>query len=313
MSIEILRDNTIINGIFSPINFTEFPTSFTNSLRLILKGEINQSDAIKLSEYSKNFNKTIIVESNLSSYHFKYYSFFSHLYGFQCYGIDNEGIEKIQEIPEKIEHLEMGFLDKKNYSIDFLQKFKSLNFLSISGKVSGFQCLLKLPKLSTLNLYYVKLPNTEYFSKLPRLKSFQFTHGSIEDINSLSELTSIESISFWKVRGLNDLSWLVKLVNLKKISIGAQTNIEYLPSFHFFNKLESIHFEQMKNLLDISPISESNSIKSVYLTGMDQVPIESYESFKNHSSLEYLKCGYKSKKKRDLIKKMLDLPEINTK
>jgi len=333
MKLEYLSQTTLIEDVCSPIDFdsiiehnktiTMFDRNIdevskeisinqitpTNNLRLLISGKLSSADAIKLSHLSKKYKKTRLVFSTKledfdSLVHFK------ELYGIQVRDFSPDHFTLLEKIPKSLKDISIDFSSSKSFSIETLKIFKDLKRLQIQGKVKDLNVISNFSKLEVADLGYMHIDNFSFLKNLKYLTRLCLRHGGVFDYSELENLSTLESIYIWKVRGLNDLNWLEDLANLKDIEIGALAQIHQLPSFEGIQKLEFIKLEQLKSLEKIDEISESESVKKIHISKMNDLDISTYESFIGHPNLIEITSGYSAKKKCKTITELLNLPVV---
>ena len=324
MKIEYLNQTTLLIDVCSPIDFesidehndsiARFSQSVveehrsitineitpTDNLRIILKGEISDSDAQELSKFSSKYKKVLIVSSTEIENH-DYLKLFGHLYGFQISNFDKGNSEILDQLPRTIKELSVGFAPNKSFSLEPFLIFKELTTLRLQGKIENIELIAQLSKIEILDLSYMHVSDFSAFTRLKNLKQLFLRHGGVSDFSKLAELIKLESLYLWKVKGLTKIIWLNSLTHLKRIEVGALSKVENLPTFENLKNLEYVKFEQMNGLDCIANIARAPNVKTVHISQMNKLPLTTYESFIDHLSLKELTTGYSSKKKRKTI------------
>ena len=192
----------------------------------------------------------------------------------------------------------------------FLSRFNGLKSLSLSGQRPGVEVLKDLPSLKSLEVYNLTVADPTLLEHLTSLEGIAIQHGSTADLSVLGRLYSIEQVTLWKVKGLEDLNWLSELPELRTLKLGAMGKISGLPTFHDAENLKFIKLEQMKGLACIADLAKAPNLEQLDPLKMSHIPLESFGAFKDHPSLKAVSSGYSSKKKRQAVAELLELPIV---
>lgn len=156
-------------------------------------------------------------------------------------------------------------------------QFYKHNFVYLCGEcyiVSRTQ-ELNLEKCSNEQAYKIK-----YFINLKKLN----VSGNVSDVNFLSELTLLESFTYYNPYYTSPNNWspIEKCINLKKF-YGVGTGLKDLKNFSQLRKLETLNIYDY--LDDISDISNLNNLKELSIRGNE---IKDISCMSRLAKLEYI-------------------------
>ena len=334
MEIEILDRRTILRNVQSPIDFGAvqetngtrrlyFPTEEqvdrlvnlhsirkTDNLRVILNGALSPSDAQDLGAFARNYKKVLVVAHAQHLESLNIAKHFPTVWGLEILELCPQQLSKLEQLPSHIQYLSVSLAHNKTADLGTLHHFPHLQQLFLSGKWRNSGAFNPWDKLSRLFCAYLHIETFESISALPNLKSLSMYHGGVSDLRGLAGLSQLESIELWKVRNLDTLDWLQDFGHLKEAEIGALAKVTSLPSFQGLRDIERIKLEQMNGLREIRQLAEAPRLAKLKLVQMNDIPMEEYQSFVDHNTLQELSSGYRSKRKRKQVSEMLGLPSV---
>jgi hypothetical protein len=140
-----------------------------------------------------------------------------------------------------------------NHSFDFanISGISTLNTLTVgditasqeNSKINNFQLIGDLPKLKSLSLYNVSLPNDTdigYLSECEKIESVYLRNINFNNIEWASNLDFIRSIDIERVPNLTDISALKNKKSLRNLTI-VKTGVSDIMFFDKMNDMESIN------------------------------------------------------------------------
>ena len=310
MKIETIQNFTILSDVKSPLD-----TDFTNVprkkfLRIIVKGELDKSDSIKLNKLASNFEKYSIVIQTEGITDIGFLKWMKNLNHFSINRYSAKDLESFIYLPNTLEYLSIASLNSSKSTLDYLVKFKKLKKLVVHSEVKDLSILKELKSLEDLQLYQVKGFDLNILLKLPNLKKLTIRFGDIRNLSPLRNLSQLEHLDIWKLRSIENLDWIQNIDSLKSLEIGALNQVINFPNLMNLKKLNYVKLEQLKSLESIDSIATAPKLEKLNLVQMNQLPVKSFEAFLSHPNLKELTTGYSSKKKRREIENMLNLPIV---
>ncbi|WET67081.1 hypothetical protein [Sphingobacterium sp.] len=181
---------------------------------------------------------------------------------------------------EKINpHLKELFLYQtrsKKPQIDYIERFKNLEYLYIEGHQKGINVISKLKDLKKIVLRSISTPNIDYLKGLKHLWSVDIKLGGIKSFEALKTLPSIKYLELWQVRGLSDLSFISALPTLQNLFIQSLKQVTIFPDLSNNKLLRRISLEDMKGLSDMSSLKNAPNLQEFIIWNGNQDP----ENFK---------------------------------
>ncbi|MCM8537737.1 MAG: hypothetical protein NE334_17480 [Lentisphaeraceae bacterium] len=201
--------------------------------------------------------------------------------GFECATVVGDWRDEFVEFlrNHKIEHLNLNYAKGwTEHDYSFLSKLKYLKKLTvIDGDADNLDSIEELENLEDLHISYE--PNDYIdFSELKRLKTCFL--GFTEDIESIFDVTSLESFSLGRLKMQNDYNF-EKLTRVKSLSI-SNSNIDSISFLECMPDLESLTLENCRKLKDFRSISSLNKLKYILIDGCKH--LKSID-FLNHTTL----------------------------
>ena len=169
--------------------------------------------------------------------------------------------EFLFKIPESVETL---YLEVSSMSFDLkpLSRFAELKVLGLRKCNKNIECISELKQVHSLKLHGITLPSCSFLNQLPRLQNLAVSGGNTEDFSELYGNPTITGLYLFHLPKLNNLGILANLPNLKVAEVCQLKNIQELPDLSK-SKLQHLCLENMKSLLDFSPLQFAPCLKSV--------------------------------------------------
>lgn len=310
MKIETIQNFTILSDVKSPISEDLINVPNKKFLRIIVTSKLESEDAKKLNKFASTFEKySIVVAGELVS-DLNFLKWMENLNHFSINKYTTKDIESFDYLPDDLEQLTIASLDSSKIGLDYLLRFKKLKKIVITSEVKDLSILKELKSLENLQLYQVKGFDLYTLSELPNLKKLTIKFGDIRNLVPLKNLNQLEHLDIWKLRDIENLDWIENMTSLKSIDIGALNQVTHFPSLENLKKLKYVKLEQLKSFESVDAIATAPKLEKVNLIKMNQISVKSFKSFLNHSNLKELTTGYTSKKKKQEILDMLNLPIV---
>ena len=311
MNFETIQNFTILTDVKSPIDIDLANVPLNKFLRIIVKGNLEKSDALQLNQLAAKFEKYSIVTQTEVVSDLSFLKWMDNLNHFSINRYDEKYLESFAYLPDDLEQLSIASLNSSKGTLDYLRRFKNIKRLVIDSEVKDLSILKELKSLEDLQLYQVKGFDLNLLQELPNLKKLIIRFGDIRDLNPLSHLNQLEHLDLWKLKDIENLDWMENMHSLKWIKFGALNKVTNFPNLSHLKNLKYVELEQLKSLERIDNLATAPNLEKINLGQMNQIPIESYQAFLNHPRLKELTTGYSSKKKKKEIEEMLNLPMVS--
>ena len=195
-----------------------------------------------------------------------------------------DGFSAVRDLDE----FDFGRTKKKSYSLRFLSRFRSIKKLHIEGHRKDIDVLTSLPDLSVLSLRSVTLSDAILMTQFPKLRRLAIKLGGTTNLSDLSRLSDLTKLELWLIRGLTDLSFLEDMVSLEGLHLEALRNVTSLPSFRKLTKLRGVLLEKLPGVIDLQPVADAPALERLILYSMNNVELETLQSFVSHPTLRRL-------------------------
>jgi Leucine-rich repeat (LRR) protein len=169
-----------------------------------------------------------------------------------------------------------------------------------------------LPKLKNVKLlsirHRVKDDFFEAICSMPNLQGLRFWSSTVEDISSITKLTKLEKLKLWSFTRLKDISPLLTLKKLKRLSIDNCFKVENYEIISGMTQLEGLELcgdtfaPKNLRLNSLKPFETLKKLKHLDLSSASVID-KSYESILKMTSLERFDLAVTVQKElRDKIK-----------
>ena len=165
---------------------------------------------------------------------------------------------------KNLKELMIGATKTKALNLQYLENYRDINLLAISGHTKNIDVVGKLTELEYLGLNSISKVKLDFVNKLKKLKSLHIILGGQENLDEIEE-NEIETLEIIRVRGFNSFKNISNFKKLKNLLIEDQI------------KLTDLHFEkEISTLTDFKLINckTFHSLTGVEkLTGLNQLRI----------------------------------------
>ena len=211
----------------------------------------------------KNNIKGVII-SNDNGYlldnvdFFKEYNFIEIVIISAYKEVDYAGIQYLKNL--KV--LALNILSKDNQIIDF-SKFPNLLDCRFTWRTKA-SSLFDCTSLEYLGITKYKGESLEKFNKLVNLKTLSIGQSSIETLNGLKKLVSLENLDLFNNRKLVDFHGIGDLKSLKKLSIEYCKGLNKINEVGSLHNLEKLIINNCEDIDSIKPIEGLKNLKEFY-------------------------------------------------
>jgi len=155
----------------------------------------------------------------------------------------------IQHLPRDMEELFI-MADTMNgtpiFDSKWLLDFINLESLFLGKKAKkNFKCIGEIPKLKKLSLRGIKIDNFS-FLKDSNIDTLNILWASVDDLSSLSLLSNLKHLQFWRIPKLDDISVLSNLEKLETLKLQDLKHISALPNLTKLQNFREITLVDVK-------------------------------------------------------------------
>ena len=165
---------------------------------------------------------------------------------------------------KNLKELIIGATKTKALNLQYLENYRDINLLAISGHTKNIDVVGKLTELEYLGLNSISKVKLDFVNKLKKLKSLHIILGGQENLDEIEE-NEIETLEIIRVRAFNSFKNISNFKKLKNLIIEDQI------------QLTDLHFEkEISTLTDFKLINckTFHSLTGVEkLTGLNQLRI----------------------------------------
>ena len=179
--------------------------------------------------------------------------------------------------------------------------------LSVLGPVRDLQPLVGLSHLRILELRSVRLGDLAPLRLLKSLVNLQLRLGSAADLGHLSELTSLQYVELWRVRGVADVGVLGRLVHLESFFLQDQPQVAALPDLSSSLALKSVWLEHMRGIVDLRPLAAAPALTEVSLVACQHMQPDDFAPLLDCCHLQRVNIGLGSDRKNKAVRDLLGI------
>jgi internalin A len=218
-----------------------------------------------------------------------------------------EDISGLGYLTDGLEVLGLG-ANRHRLSLRPLQRFRRLRGLSIEGQTKDIAVVRELVDLQNVALRSITLPDLSVLLPLRRLQALAIHLGGTRDLRILPLIGNLRYLELWMIRGLADIGEVGRVPTLEHLVLQDLRRVERLPPFHEATSLMRIHLENMKGLLDVSPLATAPSLRELLLVGMGHLPVESLGCLAAKARTLSVLAGLGSNRKNEAARLLFPLP-----
>ena len=238
-----------------PISLTKIADNLTDNQHreIAEKLAIYKIDGIELSDAGGRWGAT--WETN-RDYDLTFLKFYKDIKAIRIYLPGVTDIKPILHL-DSLENLQLGEFKDKKISLDLLEDFSNLNYLSVVRQPKGLESITKLPKLTELALTGYSVDKLSFLNDLQNLKRLYIGFGTSKNIDTINQLKNLEELDILWVKQLSDINAISKLTGLIKLKIEDEKQIKSLPDLSQLKQLKNIRLMNISTLEDISSLTNS--------------------------------------------------------
>jgi hypothetical protein len=190
-------------------------------------------------------------------------------------------------------------------SLKMLERFRGLKLLYLEGQQKNIDVIASLSELEELTMRSITLKSLSIVRALPKLWSLDLKLGGTKDLAELQGLDNLKYLELWKILGLDDISVIESLYGLQSLFLQDLPRVTRLPSFLRLHKLRRVTIENLKNLVDLSPLNEAPALEEIVHT-FSKVPLDSYLPLLRSGQIKSAHAGFGSFKKNAEFKRVCE-------
>jgi hypothetical protein len=216
-------------------------------------------------------------------------------------------IDGLRFLPDDLEELAIGQTQRR-LSLEPLARFQSLRTLYLEAQTKQIEVISGLPSLEDVTLRSITLPDLSLLAPLRRLRSLDIKLGGTQDLAVLPQLESLAYLELWGIRGLEDISPIATLGALQYLFLQDLARVDRLPNMTRMSSLRRVHIENLKNLTDLSPLLTAPALEELVMVNARHLTPEHFARLTSHPTLTSAQIGLGSKRKNDLVARLISLP-----
>ncbi|SKB35135.1 hypothetical protein SAMN05660776_0632 [Salegentibacter holothuriorum] len=164
----------------------------------------------------------------------------------------------------------IGDTKTKAFNLEYLQDYKRLKFLIISGHTKNIDKVKYLSNLTYLSLNSISKVKLDFINSLTNLKTLKIILGGRENLKEIEE-NNIEELEIIRVRGLSSFENISKFKKLKSLLIEDQIKLKELHFNRPFEYLKDFKLINCKSFIRLSGLINLKCLENlrIYKTNID--------------------------------------------
>jgi hypothetical protein len=277
-----------------------------------ITGPLNDAEHRQVAALQGRHPKVALQIIGHLNYCVPHLHFLRHYGGLKSLMIDVRNIEStdgMEAVAESVERLSLGPTHPPPLRQGMLATFQKLRSLLLNASPELVSEAVFLPELRSLSVHSIPALDMQLLVRARELQSLHVGLGSIKKLDAMSDFNGLRRLSLWRVKGVEDASFLGNLHDIQDAQLQDFPKIQRLPSLGRLEKLDRLHIESLKSLSDIRGAVEAPNLKELLVFACPKLTPESFQSFVNHPSLTHAFVAIGSTKKNSTIEQMLSLPK----
>jgi hypothetical protein len=242
--------------------------------------------------------------------------------------LESKNLESLSELPH-LNSLRLDVYDLKNYDflsdigmhicdltlertkskkpdLKFLEGFKNLKSLCISGHTKNIEVLGELERLADLSLAGITVDNFHFIKSLQNLLSLNIDLIKCEDFYSLEDLM-IKSFSMSEIRNMEDISFISGFRSLQELDLSCLNRVTHFPQLASKNTVRRMFIDNMKSLSSIEHIFKCKNLVDFIFRGASTTLMpQDFQPLTSLRKLKYATIGTGSERKNQKIDELLE-------
>ncbi|MEI6284631.1 MAG: hypothetical protein WCP40_05985 [Opitutae bacterium] len=238
----------------------------------------------------------------------RHYPFIS---SFQADVFSLQSTDGVEYLTDSLKFFGLGETKTSSISLSFLRRFKSLKDLHLVGHKKDIEIISSLSCLEQLSLRSITLPNLKVVLPLEKLKRLNIRLGGTSDLKLLPQLTGLQSLELWMIKGLDNLGMLGNVASLRNLYLQDLKHVRVLPSFAGLHQLRRVTLDGMKGITDLRSIADAPALEELLVVSAKHLMPEDFKPFVGHPTLKAARIGLGSISKNNQVRDLLALPECD--
>lgn len=265
-----------------------------------LAGFIDEYPRLQLSVFGN-------YKNDIANLNFLEYFGDSRIERFQVDINDLKDINGLKHLPPRLKYLGLGNTKSKSFSLDIIVKFKHLEELYLEGHKKDIEIISSLRSLQKLTLRSITVPDLSFVANHPSLWALDIKLGGTKNLEHIPLIRNLKYLELWRILGLDTIDSISDAVSLQFVFLQDIRRLGELPSFVRLHNLRRVHIENLKELVELSPISEAPNLEEMVISRMNHLSPDVFKCFIGHPNLSRVFISLGAKKRNTTVEKMLQL------
>lgn len=289
------------------------PIYDSKALNITIRGDIPSYEVKELCEFSERFKSVSVqIWPDLSEVtDASFITEFQNLHSLKLFN----GVYPFEDgflncLPNTVTKLHIETSAK--LSLTFINNLSNLEELYLESNKKDFNKLTPLENLKDLTIRGLTFKSLKpVYRVAPDIEHLDIKLGGTSDLSILPQFTKLKYLELWRIRGLNDISFLSHCCSLQHIFLEALPQITEMPDLSKLIKLRRLHLKTMKGLIDLSAINTAPILEDLIVENVTHMDVEHFLPIKQNHTLKTLGLGLGSEKKRIAITDLAGLPNTS--
>lgn len=157
-----------------------------------------------------------------------------------------------------------GNVSSFDMDCEWLISFHRLKELYLGKVKKNLPLIREMKSLENLTLRGITCTSMDFLKDIP-LKRLAVHWGRMDSFDSLEGHETIEDVELWRISKLDNVNFLRRLPNLKKIHLWQLACIKSLPDFPAESKIECIDIDECRQFENIEAVKGLRNLKKIRL------------------------------------------------
>lgn len=210
----------------------------------------------------------------------------------------------LHAISDKIETLRLDETRSRRPQLDALPRFVHLRSLLVSGHTKELHRVADLPSLEKLRLTRLESPDLCFLESVPRLWWLEFILGGSDDLSAIAGIDNLKYLEIDWVRGLGDLGFISRCVNLQRLVFGRLKQLRRLPDLRPLRRLRALSLCTLRSLESVDPIEGAPALEWFVFGDASNLQPEDFRRALQAPSLKRATVGFGSDRRNRLFEQI---------
>lgn len=279
---------------------------------ICVEGPIWQDDYPLLSAFAaKHESVSVVLSTTLQDPNVAFLQELHSLRDLAIWAFAFSDFASLAQAPTTLKSLTLGPYGKTRQSLDFLNRFPSLEALTVTEYSKDIEAIASLRRLRYLHLHKVKFADLRFLGECTSLLELRIWLGSLKSLEGVSAIQRLRFLELRQIRDLSTIGPLASATHLQYLALENLPHVASLPSFAGSESLRRVSLLGLPGLGDLSSLAQAPRIEELVISGKSRLSLANLQCLKGHPTLRAASFGFGSRKQSYDAQAFLSLPDID--